>query len=136
MLPKIPKTCVTCGSTFLTRASELRRGKGRCCSASCAAALASVNRDQRGASNNNWKGGRSDNTGRKRRYRLSNPEKHKAHLLMRNAIRQGRLIRGACEVCGCAQVEGHHDDYSKPLDVRWLCKPHHIEAHGGRFGGA
>jgi len=27
------------------------------------------------------------------------------------------------------KAEAHHDDYSRPLDVRWLCKRHHEEAH-------
>jgi ribosomal protein S27AE len=41
----------------------------------------------------------------------------------------GRLIRQPCEVCGEKKVEAHHDDYDKPLDVRWLCPAHHAETH-------
>jgi hypothetical protein len=52
---------------------------------------------------------------------------------MTQAIRRGTLTRGPCETCGSEKVEGHHDDYLKPLDVRWLCKKHHMDAHGGRL---
>lgn len=46
------------------------------------------------------------------------------------AIRKGYLMRQPCEVCGTEiNVEAHHDDYDKPLDVRWLCKTHHAEHH-------
>jgi hypothetical protein len=33
-----------------------------------------------------------------------------------------------CEVCD-APGERHHDDYDKPLDIRWLCRAHHGETH-------
>ena len=56
-------------------------------------------------------------------------QKFKARYTMGNAIRDGRLKRGVCEVCGNTHVDGHHDDYSKPLDVRWLCRKHHYELH-------
>ena len=46
-----------------------------------------------------------------------------------NAIRDGKMERLSCEVCG-AKAQAHHDDYSKPLDVRWLCFKHHREHHG------
>ena len=53
-----------------------------------------------------------------------------ANYTLNNAIRDRRLHRGPCEVCGTtAKVHGHHDDYSKPLDVRWLCEEHHLELH-------
>jgi hypothetical protein len=59
------------------------------------------------------------------------PEKYKARQAVANAIRDGRLVRQPCEVCGSLNVEAHHDDYSKPFDVRWLCFKHHREgAHG------
>lgn len=46
------------------------------------------------------------------------------------AIKAGRLVRGPCERASpdCSgRVEGHHDDYDKPLEVRWLCIRHHRE---------
>ena len=65
---------------------------------------------------------------RVRRYRERNPEKYKAHYTVRNAIRDGRLKRRTCEICD-EKAQSHHDDYSKPLDVRWLCTKHHTELH-------
>lgn len=47
----------------------------------------------------------------------------------RRAVKDGRLIRGPCEVCGAAAVDAHHDDYGRPLDVRWLCMQHHKQWH-------
>jgi hypothetical protein len=44
-------------------------------------------------------------------------------------INNGKLIKGTCEVCGKNETEAHHDDYMKPLDVRWLCKIHHADHH-------
>lgn len=57
------------------------------------------------------------------------PLKRKAHLMVANAIRSGRLLRYACEVCNNPNAQAHHDDYTKPLDVRWLCTKHHAEWH-------
>lgn len=58
------------------------------------------------------------------------PSKVKAHYTTTNAIRDGKLVRKPCEVCGEKKVEAHHHDYNKPLDVRWLCRAHHLEVHG------
>lgn len=64
-----------------------------------------------------------------RRYKEKFPEKNFARVSVNNAIRDGRLFKQPCEVCGDPDSEGHHDDYSKPLDVRWLCDAHHKEHH-------
>ena len=58
--------------------------------------------------------------------------KVKAHrLVFHEAIKRGDLVRKPCEACGRhSKVIAHHDDYDRPLDVRWLCSPHHHEAHG------
>jgi len=58
-----------------------------------------------------------------------NTIKRAAHILTGSAIKSGKLLKQPCEVCGKTKVEAHHDDYSKPLDVRWLCKFHHTEHH-------
>ena len=44
-------------------------------------------------------------------------------------IRRGKVKRQPCERCGATPAYGHHDDYAKPLDVRWLCKAHHRIEH-------
>jgi hypothetical protein len=39
----------------------------------------------------------------------------------------GKVKRQPCEMCGAPKAEAHHEDYSKPLAVEWLCPPHHRE---------
>lgn len=58
-----------------------------------------------------------------------NPKKRAAQLKMARAIRSGRLVRLPCVKCGNPKSQGHHEDYSKPLDVIWLCTKHHAERH-------
>jgi hypothetical protein len=43
-------------------------------------------------------------------------------------IRRGKIQRQPCEVCG-GKAQPHHEDYSKPLQVRWLCRRHHVRHH-------
>ena len=60
------------------------------------------------------------------------PDRYKAHYMVKNAVRDGRLFKpDTCESCGVGGlIHGHHDDYSKPLDVRWLCPSCHATADG------
>jgi hypothetical protein len=59
--------------------------------------------------------------------------KGKAWTKATKAIRSGKLMRLPCEVCGAAKVDAHHDDYARPLDIRWLCRSHHKDHHS-KFG--
>lgn len=63
----------------------------------------------------------------KKRY----PKKEAARSVLKYAVKKGLILRGACEIPGCksTKTHGHHDDYSKPLAVRWLCPLHHTEVH-------
>lgn len=64
-----------------------------------------------------------------KRFIERNPEKRSAHIKVGNAVRDGKLIKMPCEVCGEKKVHAHHDDYSKQLEVRWLCSKHHSHEH-------
>ena len=68
---------------------------------------------------------------RRRGRRPAEPLKASARRKVRDALARAILKRGPCEVgVDChGRIEGHHDDYTKPLAVRWLCKKHHAEAH-------
>jgi hypothetical protein len=64
-------------------------------------------------------------------YRKRHPEKQKAWWTFSNALRDGKLIQpDACSKCGkLGSVDGHHPDYSKPLEVIWLCRACHVLEH-------
>ena len=62
--------------------------------------------------------------------RIVHPKEYAARKKTKCAIRTGALKKQPCEVCGNIQAECHHPDYSKPLDVIWLCRKHHMETHG------
>lgn len=57
------------------------------------------------------------------------PERRSARVAVGNAVRDGRLEKQPCFTCGSSKVEAHHADYSRPLDVVWLCRTHHRAAH-------
>lgn len=61
--------------------------------------------------------------------RAKYPEKYRARQLVNIAIKIGRIMRQPCGVCASVRSEAHHDDYSKPYEIRWLCRQHHNEHH-------
>lgn len=65
-------------------------------------------------------------------WRLRNPEKYRVSQIVKIAIKGKKLIRpDSCSRCFCAcKPQAHHEDYSKPLDVIWLCFHCHLKAHG------
>jgi hypothetical protein len=70
-----------------------------------------------------------------RRRRIEQPEKWRAVRMVNDALFFGILTKPSrCEACNDLKrkLQGHHDDYWRPLDVRWLCPPchaqHHVEA--------
>jgi hypothetical protein len=62
-------------------------------------------------------------------YQQKYPERIKAQNSVGTAIRNGKLAKQPCTVCGVRKVEAHHPDYSKPLKVVWLCRKHHRAVH-------
>ena len=62
-------------------------------------------------------------------YQARWPEKQKAKNMLNDRVNRGKITREPCEVCGDPNTQGHHEDYSKPLDVVWLCTKHHMERH-------
>lgn len=63
------------------------------------------------------------------KYARENPEKRRAWMTLNTALAEGRVTKTGCEVCGAEKVHGHHGDYTKPLEVRWLCPLHHKWHH-------
>lgn len=67
-------------------------------------------------------------------YRRNNPEKYKAKRKVYYALRKGIMTKRPCQICGSINnIHAHHEDYSKPLSVIWLCPQHHKDIHRGKI---
>lgn len=65
-------------------------------------------------------------------YRRRHPERARAWKAVARAIERGDLVRpDVCPSCDGTErrIEAHHDDYARPLEVRWLCSLCHRQAH-------
>jgi predicted DNA-binding protein YlxM (UPF0122 family) len=70
-------------------------------------------------------------------YRGGLKMEKRAQRAIERAIKKGILTPMTCEVCGLFPiasdgrrlVHAHHNDYSRPLNVRWLCQKHHHDHH-------
>lgn len=131
------RACDQCGKAYQARPYKVRRGDGRYCSNKCAA-RARADRgilpprcDNAGEKNGNWKGGRKAVY---RRYRERHAEadrvRRRACLSVYRALKRGILVKGPCSACGSSRdVQGHHPDHLKRLEVVWLCARCHRQLH-------
>lgn len=73
-------------------------------------------------------------TASRTKWQSNNPEKRAAHVILGNAVRDGRIEKPlSCSKCGefkpSRQIHAHHNDYTKPIDVVWLCTYCHKSEH-------
>lgn len=78
---------------------------------------------------------------RKKRQRERHTAKVRARGALSTAVRRGTIVKpDRCEGCGerfeKRQLQGHHEDYSKPLDVQWLCRGCHRLRHSEEAANA
>lgn len=64
-----------------------------------------------------------------RRWSHANRHKTRAQVRVSRALANGLLAKQACQHCGRSDSQAHHEDYSKPLDVMWLCSTCHGALH-------
>jgi len=64
-----------------------------------------------------------------RECRRKNKEKVAAQRKVAYEVKKGRLTMKPCETCEELPTHAHHDDYSRQLDIRWLCPVHHKREH-------
>lgn len=127
------KSCFKCGDVkalteFYAHAgmSDGRLGKCKECCKDYAALRRIRSERPREIDNRRYREGKKKPHSRAE-WAKRNPEKYKAQNAVNNAIRDGRLKRQPC-YCG-AKAHAHHTDYSKPLEVQWLCPKHHSREH-------
>jgi hypothetical protein len=61
-----------------------------------------------------------------RKYYQNNKEKFLARQMVRGALKSGILKKLPCSICKNKSSEAHHEDYTKPLDVIFFCRKHHM----------
>ncbi len=134
----LEKKCNRCGVTQpidqFYRNSGMADGRKNQCRTCCLREIKEYNHKRnRTALQREWRNtpqGRAFKTAAGRRYREQHREKFLAQKRVVNAINSGRLLRGPCVVCGATEnIHAHHEDYSKPYDVTWLCPAHHSQRH-------
>lgn len=72
------------------------------------------------------------------RYKSKHPEKVKAKYLVKNAIRNGVLVKPTCcTICNKSfpksKIHGHHENYDEPLEVIWACYICHSKIHNDYY---
>src|SRR6266487_4953291 len=144
--PRDPRICVGCSTQFMPNTVRHIYCTRQCSNAHYAAIHREIKRKWRAnwvaahplevrMSNRESKRKRSVREAEYKRQYLAthpiDPLKRAARILLNNKVATGEIVRPtACIRCfAVGRVQGHHPDYSKPLEVLWLCKECHIEEH-------
>jgi hypothetical protein len=126
------KTCFKCGQRKLLEMfyhhPQMSQGTLNKCK-ECTRLDAALRREQM-LNDPAWIAKERERCRRKQRtFAKRQPVQSRAYTAIREAKRKGKLKPQPCEVCGEPKTQAHHDDYNRPLDVRWLCVKHHAEHH-------
>jgi hypothetical protein len=116
-----PGKCIACGNA-LHRKSEYY------CSKTCYDAYHANTEQEKPPFLSKWK--------IRKRKEARDPSvalRKKTRLKTNTLIRQGKLSRKPCVVCHSRHVIPHHEDYSNPSYVIWLCEEHHVAYHNGEI---
>jgi len=103
--PQTFRKCIQCDEIF----GPLQRLSARFCSQECKI--------------------KAQTTGRKT-FRKTTDKARSAQRMLIYHVNKGSIVRPkTCDSCGCnnKRIEGAHKDYSRPLDVRWLCRSCHVK---------
>lgn len=134
------RACRKCGSMFDWVGWRAKGGHYIC--PSCYSAKLRRNRKKRGLVHEaeyqrKWRATHAERDGQNRkREHEKYPQKRWARRKLGAAVARGLIVKMPCELCGVpstkeAPTHGHHEDYSKPYDVRWLCPLDHNAVHKG-----
>lgn len=151
---KVTRACRRCGEDKpieqFTKAQRCKFGRAhtcRACTAAIAQEWAEKNRAQSREIKRKWRSNnpqkqrtseasyrdshRDDIRARSRNYEKKNLDKKRCHKMVHYAIDRGRMVRPtSCPKCGKQKdIHAHHEDYSKPLEVQWLCSTCHVRLH-------
>lgn len=92
---------------------------------------------------------REERIAKTKEWKLNNPVRAKEHLVISaknarirhrpkalarlrayHAVEKGKIAKTPCVICGSSEnLEAHHEDYGKPLEIIWLCRKHHKLLH-------
>ncbi len=116
-----PSACIRCGHA-LHQKSEYY------CSQACYQAYSHSEKTESPPFLSKWKI-RKRKTARDPSISLRNKTRAKT----KDLIKQGKLKKKPCVVCHNHEVVPHHEDYSNPFQVIWLCEQHHNAYHDGHI---
>lgn len=126
------KQCTKCKQT--KQLTDFYVGVAYCkvCSRAISREWRRLNKDKKQAQNKDWKQKHKQQRAEYRKqYRKDNRLKCNAHSLVWNHINTGKLFKpDFCYLCGDkCEPQAHHEDYSKPLEILWLCPTCHANRH-------
>lgn len=129
------KRCSKCGAEkpreAFPRETRQRDGRSAECR-KCKSEREARNRARISAQQKRWEQENPDKQdSRRARYTTKHAARVKARSDLNHAVERGEVTRPAtCERCGGGEeIHAHHRDYSKPLEVEWLCRRCHFDRH-------
>ena len=111
--------CDYCGKKNEEKKSHYKKKKRHFCNRKCYSNYVReyLPREEQNA----YKGGGMPEHERLKRIKVRNITNH--------ALRDGKIFRKPCQVCGERKSQAHHWSYDKPFDIKWLCIKCHFEEH-------